>query len=145
MRIPGALAGATSLEVIPTDPCTPRAAPDATTARPQAGGDLLASLGAPAFDPRRAGGERGIIVIGGSQGDAAATDAGAAMRQGPLLQGIIIVGGSPSRDPNSDPSPELVNVQIQQVLAALTQAESVAAHVEKKADDTTADIIRNIG
>jgi len=53
-----------------------------------------AASGSSELNPQQVAKRHGIIVIGGSQGRAAASTARDAIERGPTQQGIIIVGGS---------------------------------------------------
>src|SRR5262245_20165403 len=104
---------------------------------------------------------RGIIVIGGSQDRTSAATPLDAIRQGPMLQGIIIVGGSTPGHPlpkisSSDQPPlaastdlttedRMGNFEIQRLMSAYNQAETLASDIQKKSEDTVSGIAQRIG
>jgi|SoiMethySBSTD1v2_1073268.scaffolds.fasta_scaffold2016656_1 hypothetical protein len=112
-------------------------------------------------NPQQVAARHGIIVIGGSQDRAAASTPLDAARQGPMLQGIIIVGGSTPGHPlpalsNIVQQPlaasedlavvdRMGNFEIQRLMSAFNQAETLASNVQKKSDDTISGIQQKIG
>jgi hypothetical protein len=112
-------------------------------------------------NPQQVAKRHGIIVIGGSQDQAAASSARDAIMHGPVLQGIIIVGGSPQvaalpktaigdqpllpASKDLEVQDRMGNFEIQRVMSAFNQAETLASNMQKKSDDTLSDLAKMIG
>jgi hypothetical protein len=109
-------------------------------------------------NPQQGAQRRGIIVIGGSQDHAAgASPTREAIQKAPALAGIIIVGGStPGRASIAErqPKPDLNdltsqdrmgNFEIQRLMSAFNQAETLASNMQKKLDDTISGQQQKIG
>lgn len=114
-----------------------------------------------AANPQRVVQRHGIIVIGGSEARTAASTARDAIEQGPTLQGIIIVGGSTPGHPlpkvsigDRQPLPaaqdltaedRMGNFEIQRLMSAFNQAETLSSNMQKKLDDTISGVAQKIG
>ena len=117
--------------------------------------------GANESNPAQVTKRHGIIIIGGSQDHAAASPL-SEIKTGPQLQGIIIVGGStpgqaiPKKSAIVDQRPlrdldaitaedRMGNFEIQRLMSAFNQAETLSSNVQKKIDDTVSGQQQKIG